>query len=166
MARTKGDTVRAALAKIGVTGYGYEIAPDELRDGLILLENLMASWDADGIKTGYKFADTPETAQAESDTGLPDIAYKAVDSNLALDLADLYGKQVSQLLLNAASAGYSQMLSATTYIPEMAYGRRMPRGSGNTFRWTRWSRFYRNENSLDADNAGPFSTDGNGDILV
>lgn len=166
MARTKGDTVRAALAKIGVTGYGYEVAQDELRDGLIMLENLMASWDADGIKIGYNFADTPETALAESDSGLPDISYRAVDSNLACDLADLYGKQVSQLLYNTASAGYSQMLSATAYVPVFAYPTRMPRGSGNTLRNTRWSRYYRNQNSLDADNAGPFNTDGNGEIIV
>lgn len=166
MARTKGDTVRAALAKIGITGYGYEIAPDELRDGLILLENLMASWDADGIKIRYNFANSPEEAQAESPTGMPDITNRAVDSNLACELADLYGKQVSQLVAGAAAAGYSQMLAATAYVPEFAYPTRMPRGSGNTLRNTRWSRYYRNQESLDADNAGPFNTNGNGDIVL
>lgn len=166
MARTKGDTVRAALAKIGVTGYGYEIAPDELRDGLICLENLMAAWDSTGIKIGYRFADTPETAQSESDSGLPDIAYRAVDNNLACELADLFGKQVSQLVAGSAAAGMSQLLAAVVYIPEMQYPGRMPRGSGNTLRNTRWTRYYRDQSLLEADNAGPISTTGNGDLVV
>jgi len=166
MARTKGDFVRAALAKIGVTGFGYELQPDQLQDGLIVLENLMAAWDAQGIKCGYKFAETPESAQAESDAGLPDVAFRAVDNSLACDLADLYGKQVSQLVVAAASAGVSQLLATFAYIPEMAYPTRMPRGSGNTIRWTRYNRYYRQQDSLDADNAGPVETYGEGDITV
>ena len=70
MARTKGDTVRLALAKIGVTSFGYEVPPDQLRDGLIVLESMMAAWDANGVKVGYKLADTPEQAQAMSDEHL------------------------------------------------------------------------------------------------
>lgn len=162
MALTKSDLVKQALQKLAVTGFDAEINPEEIKAGVITLEEMMAAWDAQGIKCGYKFAALPETADAEADAGVPDIARQAIAYNLAILRADAYGKQVSQSVLMMADAGMTALLAAIAFIPTMQYPGRMPRGSGNTLRYTRWTRYYRPQDTLDADNAGPIDTNGQG----
>lgn len=164
MATTKSDIVASALNKLAVTGFDYEIDPEELKAGVVALEYLMADWDARGIKIGYRFAADPETANISDPCGLPDIGYRAVVYQLAIDLADTYGKQVTQSIAAGANSAMTSLLSAIQFIPEMQYPNRMPRGSGNTLRWNRWNRFYRQTDTLDADNAGPIDTNGEGPL--
>jgi hypothetical protein len=164
MATTKSDIVASALNKLAVTGFDYEIDPEELKSGVTTLEYLMADWDARGIKIGYNFAADPETANISDPCGLPDIAFRAVTYQLAIDLADTYGKQVTQSIAASANSGMTSLLSAVQYQPQVQYPNRMPRGSGNTLRWNRWNRFYRKTDTLDADNAGPIDTNGEGPL--
>lgn len=162
MAKTKSDIVASALNKLAVTGFDYEIDPEELKAGVVALESLMADWDARGIKIGYAFAADPETANISDPCGLPDIAFRAVTYHLAIDLADSYGKQVSQSIAAGANSAMTSLMSATQYIPQVQYSSRMPRGSGNNLRHNRFMRFYRPTTTLDADNAGPIDTNGQG----
>lgn len=162
MAVRKSDLVRDALTKLGIVDYDYDIDPAEFRTGLIAMEVMIASWDARGIKFGYIIAPTPEEAKGEDDAGIPDIARKAIIYNLAIEMADSYGKTVSQTTAAGASSGMSDLLSAIQYIPSVQYPRNMPRGSGNTLRFNRWNRFYRPVPVLNADNAGPIDTGENG----
>lgn len=164
MATTKSDIVASALNKLAVTGFDYEIDPEELKTGVAMLEYLMADWDARGIKIGYRFSPDPETANISDPCGLPDIAFRAVTYQLAIDLADTYGKQVTQSIAAGASSAMTSLLSATQFIPEVQYPNRMPRGSGNTVRYNRRDRFYRKSVTLDADNAGPIDTNGEGPL--
>lgn len=159
---TKSDIATAALNKLGVTGFDYEIDPEELKTVVTALEYLMADWDARGIKIGYKFAADPETADITADSGLPDIAYRAVTYQLAIDSADSYGKQVTQSVSAGASSAMSALLNAIQYKPVVQYPNRMPLGSGNMRAGRNIQRFYRQYETLDADNAGPLDTNGNG----
>jgi len=87
-----------------------------------------------------------------------------VTYQLAIDLADTYGKQVTQSIAASANSGMTSLLSAVQYQPQVQYPNRMPRGSGNTVRYNRWDRFYRKAVTLDADNAGPIDTNGQGPL--
>lgn len=164
MAVRKSDLVRDALSKLAIINYDYDIDPEEFRTGLIAMEVMIASWDARGIKFGYIISPTPEQAKGEDDAGIPDIARKAIVYNLAIELAPTYGKEISQAISVGASSGMTDLLSAVQYIPQVQYPRNMPRGSGNTLRFDRWSRFYRPQPTLDADNSGPIDTGDNGVI--
>jgi hypothetical protein len=162
MATTKSDIVASALNKLAVTGFDYEIDPEELKAGVVALEYMMADWDARGIKIGYAFAADPETANISDPVGIPDIAYRAVTYHLAIDLADTYGKAVTQSVNAGASSAMTSLLSAIQFLPTVQYPNRMPRGSGNSLRNNRWMRYYRQTDTLDADNAGPIDTNGQG----
>jgi hypothetical protein len=162
MATTKGDLARRALSKLSVTGWDYEIDPEELKSACVSLEDMMAQWDANGIKVGYSFAEFPDAVEVSSPANVPDIAYKAIVYALAIEIADSYGKQVTAAIQAGASSGMSSLLSAIAYVPRSTYGNNMPRGSGNTQRNNQWDRFYRRSNTIDADNAGPIDTNGQG----
>lgn len=162
MAVRKSDLVRDALTKLAIIDYDYDIDPAEFRTGLIAMEVMMASWDARGIKCGYIIAPTPEMAKAEDDAGIPDIARRAIAYSLAIDIAPTYGKAITQEVAAGASSGMTDLLAAIQYLPTVQYPRNMPRGSGNTLRFNRWNRFYRPQQTLDADNAGPIDTGDHG----
>jgi len=159
---TKANLAQKALSKIGVTGFDYEVDPEEIKDAIVELEYMMADWDARGIKCGYQFAADPETVEASQESGLPDIAFRAVTTNLAVAIAPMYGKEASQSVFAAASASLGSLLNAIQFVPATQYGSRMPLGSGNN-RWGRnFQRYYRPAQTLDADNAGPIETNGDG----
>lgn len=160
---TKSDIAQRALARLAITGFSFEVDPEEIREAVIALEYQMADWDARGIKCGYRFAVSPETANVADESGLPDIAFKAVTDQLAITLSDSYGKQPSQMLVAGASASMTSLLNAIQFIPVVQYPNRMPLGSGNMRRGAaQYQRYYRQADTLDADNAGPINTNGNG----
>lgn len=147
MATTKSDLVRSALSKLGVVGYDYDIDPEELRGGLIALEEMMTDWAARGICTGYALAEFPEAAQGGDDSETNPYARKAIVYSLAVQLADSYGKQITQTIAAGASSGMTSLLVAIQQQPASLYPRRMPRGSGN-HRHSQYDRFYRQESTL------------------
>lgn len=147
MATTKSDLVRSALSKLAVVGYDYDIDPEELRGGLIALEEMMTDWFARGICTGYALAEYPEAAQGGDDAEINPAARRAIVYSLAIQLADSYGKQVSQSVAAGASSGMTSLLASIQQIPGALYPSRMPRGSGN-HRYSQHDRFYRQASTL------------------
>ncbi len=162
---TKADIVNGALRKLGIVDLNADVDPGEIRNGLVVLEEMMAYWDAQGTKLGYNFSVLPEEARGEDTLGVPDIARQAMAYHLAIFLADSYGKQITQSIMLGASTAMQALLAAIAWVPMVKYGRRMPRGSGNTLRWTRYNRFYRDDYPyISADNAGPLSNRSGGVI--
>lgn len=147
MATTKNDLVRSALTKLAVVGYDYDIDPEELRGGLITLEEMITGWEARGIHTCYALAAYPEAAQGQDDSEINPQARQAIVYALAIQLADSYGKQVSQSVAAGAAAGMNSLLVAIQNTPSVIYPHRMPRGSGNR-RLERFDRFYHQQPSF------------------
>lgn len=147
MATTKSDLVRSALSKLGIVGYDYDIDPEELRGGLIALEEMIAEWVSRGINTCYALASYPEEALGQDDSGINPAARQAIVYALAIKLADSYGKQVSQSVAAGAAAGMNSLLVSIQNTPEVIYPHRMPRGSGNERFW-RYNRFYHQQPSF------------------
>jgi len=154
MATLKSDLIRQSLAKLAITGYDYDIDPEEVDTALIELETMMTEWDGQGIRVSFTLAVSPEEALASQPAGSYDWARNAIVCNLAVRLAPNYGKQVPpELALNAAQS-MSRILTATPVLPEVQYTARMPRGSGNTLRGRQLSRFYRPDEYITVENGG------------
>jgi len=154
MATLKSDLIRQALAKLAVTGYDYDIDPEEVRTALIELESMMTEWDGQGIRVGYQLGITPEEANSSEVAGSYDWARNAIVCNLAVRLAPNYGKQVPPELALNASQALGRILTANPVLPEVPYSNRMPRGSGNTLRGRPISRFYRTAEQITVENGG------------
>lgn len=154
MATTKSDIIRQALSKLGITGYDYDIDPEEVTTALIELETMMAEWDGQGIRVSYALADSPEEAKGEDNAGIFDWSRHGIVANLAVRIASNYGKEVSQSLALTATQALNRILTANPVLPHVQYPNRMPRGSGNTLRRGRIDRFYKPVDFIDVENGG------------
>jgi hypothetical protein len=70
-----------------------------------------------------------------------------IATNLAVRLAPRFGKDtgkpISPILLSQATQSLSNASALTAKVNRTRYPERQPLGSGNTYRWNRWNRFYR-----------------------
>jgi len=90
----------------------------------------MAEWNASGVRISYPLSD-PDNSDISQATSVPDAAYEAIRSNLALKLAPQYGRQVMPATMKAASQAL-QTLRARFAVPPIApYRPGTPLGAGN-----------------------------------
>ena len=83
-------------------------------------------------------------------------AYKnAMASNLACELVPDFNKEAHPVLYAKAASSLDSMSGrvALERLNQVAYPRRMPIGSGNSLRWNRWARFYRDYSNAPNVNA-------------
>jgi hypothetical protein len=138
----KLDIINDAYSELRISG--LTVAPDtsDVQMALTRLETMMAEWfSIRNINIGYNFQATP-TFTAQTNVALA--YYNTLVQNLAVRLAAAFDIQIPQTLaLNAAQSlsgtmGATALLNARMVQPS----RRMPAGSGNTFRWGGlWNRF-------------------------
>ena len=124
---TKREHVIYALEELGLLGNGIEITPEEVVSGIKRLDNMMAVWETYGIRVGYNFAST----DADANSGVPQSADDVIGANLAVRFAPTFGKTLSVDTKIAASKGYDALILKFMTVPEMQYGRDLPRGAGN-----------------------------------
>lgn len=132
MAWTKRQLVEDAFGTIGLSGYVFNLSPDQQQSALRQLDAMMATWEARGIRLGYLMPTSPSESNLNQDSGIPQQAAEAVYTNLGLRLASGIGKVASQELKQIAHQSYQSV--ATKYgvtMPEMQLPPTMPRGAGN-----------------------------------
>lgn len=95
MSYTKSELVHAALNEIGISDYDYDIGPEQTESALQSLDRMMGSWNGRGIRLGYPLPSSAKNSELEDDSNIPDSAWEATVTNLALRLAPSYGKTVS-----------------------------------------------------------------------
>lgn len=141
MAKTKGDIVRKALRRIGVASRATltDVEPESMADALEDLEDMMAQWDADGIKIGYAFSSEPPNPDDQS--GLDDWAINGVSLNLAVQISSDYMRPVSAQLAIDAFDSKKTIRKAIISVPSLDRRNDMPVGQGNKPFRTR-NRFY------------------------
>lgn len=127
---SKSYFVNAALRRIGIAGQGFTITPDELVDGCNILDAMMAEWDAAGLHIGYPIA-TPATTDPAAETGVYPYAVEAVTTNLALRLADSYGRDPMPGTQKTAVASKAVIMLRAARAPKMGLPNTMPAGAGN-----------------------------------
>lgn len=128
---TKRQLVDQAFIEIGKSPKVFNIDPEDLQDALSIMEGMLGEWNGNGIRLGYALSSSPEAADIDADSGLPDWANSAAYLNLALRLAPSHGKQVAPSTLTAARAAYRTLLSRSVTSGEQQQTNTMPRGAGN-----------------------------------
>lgn len=111
MSYSKEQLVKAALAELGMSDYAFDLSPEQLDQGYARLDAMMAEWNARGTRLGYPITSDPSAVSGTTDSGIPDSAYMAVITNLAIQLAPGYGKRVSVETLRVATRGMNTLFA-------------------------------------------------------
>lgn len=100
MTTTVQEIVRGALILIGMLDVGESIPPAEAADGLIIFNDMIASWDAKGVHTGAG------ASALTSDSPLEEKHTKGLKNLLAIELAGPYGRAVPDYVSRDAMEGW------------------------------------------------------------
>jgi len=91
MAYTKRDIVNRAFEEIGLAGYVFDLAPQQLEGALQRLDAMMATWNGKGIRLRYPLPSSNAASDLDQIIGVPDDALEAMHLNLAVRIAPGYG---------------------------------------------------------------------------
>lgn len=131
MTWTKRQFVEQAFEEDGYATYAYDLEPEQLQAAMRRLDSMMATWNGRGIRLGYPMPSSPELGDLDTETGVPDRANEAIYLNLALRIAPIVGKIVSNETKAAAKMAYNVVLQQAAMPDEMQYPSTLPAGAGN-----------------------------------
>lgn len=131
MSWTKRALIQEAFAEIALSGYVFDLTPDELQTALRRLDTMLATWEGKGVRVGYAFPATPADSDLDQDSGLPDAAVETVYLNLAIRLAAGFGKTLSTDTRKNAAQGFDTLLWRAAHPIEQQLPNTLPRGAGN-----------------------------------
>ena len=97
---TAGDIIQTALKRVLVQASDAPLEPDEYQDALDSLNDLMAAYEADGIRLGYTPVDN-----VEDEVTVPPGARRGIIANLAIEISADYGGNITAALSRQASEG-------------------------------------------------------------
>lgn len=130
MSWTKRQLIAEAFSELGLQGYEFDISPEEQLTALRRLDSMMATWEEDGIRLGYMLPATPQEADPDNDSGIPDTAAETVYLQLAIRIGPSFGKQLNAITRKTATEGYARLLRRASVIPQMSRAR-VQAGAGN-----------------------------------
>ncbi len=140
MPTLKIDHVRKAYEQLVISGITTEITPEEVVIGLERQEDMLNEFRARNICSNWLFEDNPNP---NTDPDLePEYNY-ALETNLAVRLCAIFGKEPPITLARMAMQSLSNWSALSSKTNQINPPRRQARGSGNTFRYENWIRFYR-----------------------
>ena len=149
MGYTKRQIVEKAFAKLGLASYIYDVQSDAYQDAMEDLDAMLAEWNGRGIRLGYPIPSTPEGGDLDAEASIPDRAWLAAYTNLALLIAPDFGKEPTRSLKNAAKKSLETLQLQRP--PTMQY-RKVPLGAGNKPWRTGYGEFTKQEDPLDVGN--------------
>lgn len=138
---TKQSLVNRAFSNIGIASYVFDISPEEIQDAITRLDDMMAEWDGQGIRIGYRLPANEIPSDPADESNVPDFAVTAVTANLAIRIAPMFGKTVSPDIYAMAKKGFDALMIATINLIPMRYPNTMPLGQGYKSRYL-YNRFY------------------------
>lgn len=128
---TKRQLVRQAFSVIGLADYDFDLQAEQLQNAMYLMDSMVAVWNAKGVLLSYPLPTSPENADLDDESNIPDRANEAVYLNLALRIAPTLGRPVMPELKQSAWYAYNNLLSWALQPQEMNLPHTMPRGQGN-----------------------------------
>jgi hypothetical protein len=131
MGYSKRQFVEGAYEEIGIASYVFDLDPEALQSALRRLDAMMAEWNAKGIRLSYPIPGSPADSNLSDPSEVPDSAYEAIITNLAIRMAPQLGKSVSPDTKGVAKAAYNTLLSRACFPPEMQFPSTLPIGAGN-----------------------------------
>jgi len=129
MGYTKDDLVHSALNEIGIADYDFDIGAEQTQSALQRLDSMMASWDSRGLKFGYPMPSTAKGSSLDEESNIPDVAWEAVITNLAIRIAPSYGKIVLPETKATAKESLNFLYNLFAQASEMQLPS-MPKGAG------------------------------------
>lgn len=150
MSLLNSEQILRAYSSLRISGLTSKPLPEEMELGFNELIDMMAEFNSRNICTQYIFQDEPDI---NAESGIATAFNNALQKCLAVRLAPFFGKEAPILLQKQASQGASNWAARTAVVNQITPSRRQARGSGNTFRFSNWTRFYR------AGNPAPISCD-------
>jgi len=124
---TAEEVISRALSLILVRQSESPLRPDEFQDGLEMLNDMMLSWDGEGLPLGYT-----ELTTISDVLTVPSTALLAIKQNLAVQLAPEFGANVGQILAINAARSKTALYRATIRARSTCYPSTLPIGSGNS----------------------------------
>lgn len=118
------------MTEIGLASYSFDLMPEQIEAALRRLDSMMAEWNARGIRLYYSIPDDPSNSDIDSDSGIPDSAWEAVITNLALRIAPSYGKVVNPMTQTTARHALNTLM-ARAAMPREQQLASLPSGAGN-----------------------------------
>ena len=134
----KIDIINGAYSILRISGLTVNPTPEDVEVALDVLEDMAAEFDEKNICLNWNFEDTPDPS---SEAGMKRQFNGSMKELLAYRMAVHFGKEPTQILMQLQMKAMSFLSSATAKVRQTQYPRTQPRGSGNTFRNTRWQRF-------------------------
>lgn len=131
MSATKRQYVADAFTEAGLSGYIFDLQPEQLETALRRLDTMMATWNAKGIRLGWPMPGSPQGSDLDQVTNVPDAAYEAIILGLAIRIAPAFGKTVALETKANAKMAYDQLLAIASMPPERQLPGSMPSGAGN-----------------------------------
>jgi len=118
------------MAEIGLASYAFDLMPEQREAALRRLDSMMAEWNGRGLRLGYPIPDNPADSDIDDSSNIPDAAWEAVITNLALRIAPSYGKQVNPETKVTARHSLNTIFARASLPTEMKLIS-MPSGAGN-----------------------------------
>lgn len=171
MSKLKIEHVLQAFQRIRISGLTFDAVPEETSIGLQVEEDMMHEFRSRNICSSYVFEDVPDP---NTDSGVNPAYNNAMSSNIAIRLLDYFGKPVPPILMKQATQSLSNWSARSGVTNMINPPRRQPKGSGNTFRFINWVRYYRfqdgapiscNTMDLKVDETDTFSINFGGYLL-
>lgn len=131
MGYSKRQFIVAALEEIGLASYAFDMQPEQIESALRRLDSMMADWNAKGIRLGYPLPSSPQYSDVDAQSEVPDSAYEAIITNLAIRIAPSYGRDVMPDTRATAKNSYNVLLQRSTSPIEMQLPNTMPAGAGH-----------------------------------
>jgi hypothetical protein len=119
-------TIEGAFLDIGIKNAETPLTASELDDGLIELNDMLAEWDLNSIIRGIETNEDAGVDMLE-----PRGWQSGIRSNLAVRLAGMYDRPVTQSLAVKASNGFSTIVSSQFNQQDFEFPDTLPTGSGN-----------------------------------
>jgi hypothetical protein len=139
---TKNDNIVKAYDQLRISGLTLLPSPSDEALALYTLEDMAAEWfSSRNLNIDYNFETTPNL---NSETGVERGLESMLYYNLATRLEIPFNKQVPQRLTMLAGSSFSSALGAAQAkkVRQVQYPRRMPRGSGQTYRNMYYNRYH------------------------
>ena len=142
--RTKGYIVDEAFNLLAISGLTTVPTTREVERAINRLEDMMYELESRNICSSYVFETYPD---ANTESGINPAFTNAAITNLATRILSSYGRPLTQDLASQANQSMSNWAARTAKVNPINPPSRQPRGSGNTFRWQNWHRYYKLEDN-------------------
>ena len=140
MSKTKVEHTLRAFRYLRISGLTTTPSPGEKADALETLEDMMHEFRSRNICSSYVFEDDIDP---NTNSEVADEFNNALATCLALRLAPDFGITINTEIRAMATSGLSNWSARTGKTNMINPSNRQPRGSGNTYRFPNWIRFYR-----------------------